>query len=315
MQRLIFVPQYPAKMRYSEWWFSELPKHFSEYFDEVIVLGKDYFETEKARRGLAENFSPIHANIKFECAQISEYLDLELLDNDILFLADISFPGVFSSVLYHRSCSKMFVFCHATSANSFDYYEKVRRSKFPVESSHAMLFNKVFIGSEYSAKKVGWKNVKVVTLPPPPISIIHHTELLERRFNIVSVARPSVQKVTMKIEREVIKAYGHIERQMFDSWFYYARFLSRSNILLITTKEDTFNYTIMDAIRCGCIPLAPNKLCFPEILPQDYLYNDTQDLIIKIGCILNGTRPVPKMLCEDKVNNFYKNVCESMLSE
>ena len=39
MSRLIFVPQYPAKMRYQEWWLSEFSKNFWNHYDNVIVLG------------------------------------------------------------------------------------------------------------------------------------------------------------------------------------------------------------------------------------------------------------------------------------
>lgn len=315
MKRLIFVPQYPAKMRYQEWWFTELPKQFSKYFDEVIVLGKEYFKNEEARRGEAKNFSPVNANIRFECAQISEYLSLPLLKNDRLLLADISFPGIFSGVLYHKPCYRMFVFCHATSANSFDYYERVRRSKFPVETSHAMLFHKVFIGSYYSANKVGWRNTQVVTLPPPPLNIISPFPYVDRIHNIVSVCRPSIQKTTKHIERKVENVFGPIERQFFDNWNCYSKFLSASKILLITSKEDTFNYTIMDALRCGCIPIAPNKLCFPEILPKEYLYDDIRDLIEKLKFNLSNEATLPRMLCENKVVRFYENICESMLED
>jgi len=313
MSRLIFVPQYPAKMRYQEWWFYEFPNQLKNYFDEIIVLGKDYFLNEKATRGESENFSPIDANISFECAQINEYLNLKLRSNDILFLADVSFPGVFSSVLYHKPCSKMFVFCHATSANYLDYFEQLRPSKFQVETGHSMLFNKVFCGSQYSADKVGWKNTKVVALPSPPVDIINQFPYVKKVHNIVSVCRPSPQKTNSIYEDAVEKEFGKIERQLFDNWNCYSKFLSASKILLITTKEDTFNYTIMDAIRCGCVPLAPRNLCFPEILHNDYLFDTVDELIKKIEDVLNGELKVPdKMVCQDKVDNFYANLAKIM---
>ena len=313
MQRLIFVPQYPTKMRYQEWWLSEFPRQFRKYFDEVIVIGKEYLKNIILSRGESENFSPINENIKFECAQIDEYLSLKLLDNDILFLADISFAGVFASTLYHKSCSKMYAFCHATSINLYDYFTKFSVSKFKVETGHSHLFNKVFVGSKYSAKKVGWKNTKVVALPHPPSDIVNPFPYIPKMHNIVSVCRPSFQKVNEETEKEVEKIYGKIERQMFDNWHCYSKFLSSSKILLITSKEDTFNYTIMDAIKCRCIPIAPNDLCFPEILPKEYLYNDIDDLLKKIDNALNEKVDIPVMLCKDKVDDFYRNICETML--
>jgi hypothetical protein len=37
--RLIFVPQFPTKLRYQNWWITEFPHQFKNYFDEVITLG------------------------------------------------------------------------------------------------------------------------------------------------------------------------------------------------------------------------------------------------------------------------------------
>ena len=38
--RIIYVPQLPQKLRYSEWWISVFKEKFKENFDEVIVLGE-----------------------------------------------------------------------------------------------------------------------------------------------------------------------------------------------------------------------------------------------------------------------------------
>ena len=68
----------------------------------------------------------------------------------------------------------------------------------------------------------------------------------------------------------------------------------------------------MDAIKCGCIPIAPNKLCFPEILHPAYLYNDGEDAFHIIKECLTGFIPVPHMLCQYAVIDFYNKICEFM---
>jgi len=100
---------------------------------------------------------------------------------------------------------------------------------------------------------------------------------------------------------------------MFDNWHCYSKFLSSAKVLLISTRKDTFNYTIMDAIKCKCVPLAPRSLCFPEILDDEYLYSTIEELIKKIKEVLSGELGTPKrMICHSLVDNFYQNVAFKM---
>lgn len=331
--RLICALQYPTPMRYQSWWFDELPKHFREYFGEVVVLGLN--DLNRIVYQNDEMFSPIDAAIEFEHNQIQDFMSMELREDDALWISDISFPGLFCNVLYHKRPKHVFGYCHATSLNRYDYFQPVRKSKFATETAHSKLFDKIFIGSNYHKNKLGWKwdNVEVVGLPDPPV--IKRVNC-EKRYNVVSVCRPSIQKVNKKLEKKVERALGlKIVRKEVNSWEEYSRFLSESMILLSTTKEDTFNYTIVDAIKCGCIPFAPWGMAFPELIGRPYMYNSADELIKRIGVILDQTHCydssgyanidlegfsqynpyyycVPQLRCQNLVDNFYENVCESM---
>lgn len=313
MSRLIFVPQFPTKMRYQELWYHDFPDQFQKYFDEVIVIGKkSYIENREFLKigREASMFSPIKDAINFELFQMKEYEELELKNDDILFWADLSFPGFFANILYHKKPRKCFAFCHATSLNYLDYFEKVRFSKFPLETAQSKLFEKIFVGSHYHKNKLKWENIEVTALPIPSIFKKIHSS--EKIYDIISVCRPNPQKVDLNLEKGVERVFSKIHRKTFDNWEDYMSFLYLSKVLLITTKEDTFNYTILDAVQNGCIPIAPNKLCFPEILPREYLYDDLDELLDTITIALGGHLEVPELLCQDKVDNFYKNICEIM---
>jgi len=314
MSRLIYVPQYPAPMRYQEWWINEFTKEFKKEYDEVIVLGSNYLFKTRLTRQSTDMFSPINEAINLETIQMNDYMSLNIRDDDTLFLADISFPGLFCNVLYHKRCPKMYAFCHATSLNKYDYFTSIRNYKSKNEKIHASMFDTIFFGSEYSMNKTGWKNGIVTYLPKPPENIISNTKE-EKVINIISVCRPNIQKTNSKLEKHIEKTLGiKIHREEVNTWFEYSSLLSKSKINLISSKEDTFNYSIMDSIRCGCIPIVPNTLCFPEILPRWWRYDNGYELIIKLKQTLHTNDfELPEMFCENQVNNFFKNMIEIMV--
>lgn len=313
--RIIFVPQYPAKTRYQEFWYSQFPIEFKKRGFEVLVLGKNYVETTvNMYQQFKENFSPVNQAIEFETYQMNEYMSLKLRDDDILFLADISFPGLFCNILHHKQCSKMFAFCHATSLNTFDYFMDVRNSKSLTEWSHSFLFNKIFLGSKYHQDKLSssWINTMVTYLPFPDFGFKITGK--SKTIDIISVSRPTKQKVDLVLENQIEKDLNiKIQRPISNTWVKYYWNLSSAKILLISAAEDTFGYQIVDAVLNNCIPIARNSLAYPEILPREYLYDTREELVEKINSVLSGKlNTVPRLLCEEQMNKFYDTICEEM---
>jgi len=309
MSRIIFVPQYPTPNRYQEWWFSKLPYEFEKAGFEVLTLGMEYAEMMSCRRGDIAHFAPVRMAIEFETEQVREYSALKMNENDILFLADISFPGIFCSALYHYQPPRMFAFCHATSINILDYFEGLSWSKFPVERANSLLFEKVFVGSQYHKDKLQWSNTEVTYLPFPPFKTFKNETKI---YDIVSASRPTKQKVDSELENLVEGKFGKIVRKDTYSWEEYYQFLGQSKVLLISAHEDTFGYQIVDAILNGCIPIARNSLAYPELLAREYLYNDKNELFGLLDRALWGLLPLPKLKCEKEMKNFYKNIIKTM---
>jgi len=47
---------------------------------------------------------------------------------------------------------------------------------------------------------------------------------------------------------------------------------------------------VAEAIYCDCCPLLPNRLCYPEFLPEQanqYFYNDVNELVPKLKFVLD----------------------------
>jgi len=69
----------------------------------------------------------------------------------------------------------------------------------------------------------------------------------------------------------------------------------------------------MESIMNGTVVLAPNKFSYPELLPKEYLYDNYDDLSMKIWSVLHDDLLPPKeLLCNDLCENFYENVASEM---
>jgi hypothetical protein len=309
--RLIFVPQYPTPNRYQEWWAWKFPEEFRKVGYEVVVLGSKFIKERISTSYDPSMFSPINAAIDLETAQIKEYCMMERRVDDVMFVADISFPGFFCNVLFHHRPAKLYGFCHATSLNKYDYFEQVRRCKFPVETSHAAMFNKIFVGSQYHATKLNWPNVVVTSLPNPDHIKTFTSEV--KHIDIASASRPGKQKVDKKLEMCVQDKFGPITRRETNTPEEYYKFLGESKVLLITSHEDTFGYQIVDAINNNCIPIARNACSYPELLQPEYLYNTPAELYRALDMALWGLMQLPKLRCRDKMKNFYNTIIKEMV--
>jgi len=84
----------------------------------------------------------------------------------------------------------------------------------------------------------------------------------------------------------------------------YSKLLHSGDIVVSTATHEFFCVAIMEAIYCGCHPLVPNRLHYPELIPDSLhnpllhapvLYDTEDDLFRCLKDLLTGmTKPLPK---------------------
>jgi glycosyltransferase involved in cell wall biosynthesis len=86
-----------------------------------------------------------------------------------------------------------------------------------------------------------------------------------------------------------IRQFGFVE-SMED----YARFLATSDVVVSTAIQENFGFAIIEAMYCQTLPLLPNRLSYPEFLPQKFhekfIYNNEQELASKLRWLLQEYR-------------------------
>ena len=64
----------------------------------------------------------------------------------------------------------------------------------------------------------------------------------------------------------------------------YATWLWKANILPVTSNQDFFGGSVVEAIYCNCYPILPSRLAYPEHLPnqEEKFYNSFKELTQKL---------------------------------
>ena len=102
---------------------------------------------------------------------------------------------------------------------------------------------------------------------------------------------PEIFQNAKDIFTENILHWGYAKD--FDS---YAKWLWKANILPVTSNQDFFGVSVMEAIYCETSPLLPNRLSFPELIPNqfhsDHFYQNENELNEKLINIIKTYKSI-----------------------
>lgn len=80
---------------------------------------------------------------------------------------------------------------------------------------------------------------------------------------------PSCFAEAQSILADNIIHFGYVE-----SYEKYVALLGQGDIVVSTANHEFFGIAVVEAIRSGCRPLLPNRLSYPELYEQKYLYKE-----------------------------------------
>ena len=83
-----------------------------------------------------------------------------------------------------------------------------------------------------------------------------------------------------------------------DSFDIYAEWLWKADILPVTSKQEFFGGSVMEAIYCDTWPILPNRLTYPELILKknhiEHIYKSETELFKKVGWAIKNYKAIRK---------------------
>jgi len=132
-------------------------------------------------------------------------------------------------------------------------------------------------------------------------------------FDLIVVGKkyahsPVIFQVAKERLAEEIIHFGYAEDRTR-----YLELISKANILLVTGYQDFFGISVVEAIAAGCYPLLPQRLAYPEHIPQDkiedHVYNHEGELLEKLEHIITKSLFLQTKATQEFVQKYdWKNL-------
>lgn len=132
--------------------------------------------------------------------------------------------------------------------------------------------------------------------------------------------KPDVFEIARKKHGNRIQQFGYVESRNE-----YVRWLYSSDILPVTSNQDFFGLSVVEAVYCGIHPLLPRRLSYPEIFPPKMFplnYYDTfEKLVEKLIELVSNPKLIPNIDFKEHLKRFawenkapeYDDYLESLL--
>lgn len=113
---------------------------------------------------------------------------------------------------------------------------------------------------------------------------------------------PVFEEARQRLAKEILH-FGYVESRKD-----YARLLWQADILPVTSRQDFFGGSAVEAIYCDCYPLLPNRLAFPAHVPAaqqaEHLYEKEEELYQKLKSAIKRVDAIRKTGCRYFVEQY-----------
>jgi len=123
---------------------------------------------------------------------------------------------------------------------------------------------------------------------------------------------PAIFKEAKERLSSKIIHWGFVEsREQYAGWLNYA------DIMPVTSNQEFFGISVCEGILSGCMPLLPNRLSYPELLPEElhslFIYQDDNELLTKLKAAT--TQQIPQDVIEKLKKSFKRFTWDTLVKQ
>lgn len=307
---LYYIPLEEYKTRYTADWVKQ-------FEDEFVKLNVN-FKTIKGK-SLSNTVSDggvlnAAGTGYYKSIQLTKVLKLiaegQITDKDILFFADLWFPGI-ENLFYARNLLNInFKICGILHAGTYDPFDFTVRTGMTcwgrfMEKSILTGCDRIYVATNFHKQLISSTFENEVSNIKEKIAVTgipFYAENLRQKYgnvkkkNIVVFPHRIAPEKHPELFDELATKYPKYKfMKCFDyckTRKQYFKLLAKSKIMVSFAEQETFGYSTVEAMALGCQVLVPNKLSYVETVPSKYRYNTKQefesmfDALIKKGYII-----------------------------
>lgn len=304
MGKIIYLPLEHIESRYTVHMDRDILKYLDGSGKEYIRIYPDIPSPQTIKAG---SFLDAEFTIRFKAAQIAEvarlYREDTIDSGDIVWSSDLWHPGLPESIAYMnyfaRKDVKLRGLIHAGSWTDTDFIRDMERWAKNFEDTLFDIADEIYCGSDFIKNDIVKKRIinpdKLVSTGfPLDIENLDKVKKVKKENIVIFSGRNVDEKqpwlfkqMRDKIGDNNIKFINTLEHNFSKEEYY--ELLSKSKVVVSFALQENFGFSVLEATYLGCIPIVPNRLVYPELYSEEYLYNTFEEACNMVeDAIYNG---------------------------